>query len=292
MRFPLALLLLTLVACGSSNNGAAPCVGGQTIACPCAGGGMGTQTCQSDGRYSACVCPDAATVVDVVAPVDAPADRELPPPDRTPSGEDVAEAGGETGTAVDDVALVLDAGTPDDGPQGIDTGAEVDVPADRENPPDARTTVDVVVDRPCAEGTVECSGATTMRVCRGGAWTEVSCGRSTDDRQEVCTPSTNVCSIRPSVTGSCTSNNQCGYGYYGCVAGSCVWRGAVACVDDLGCRDVFGEFSNFRCVPVTIYGQTARACQEAAYPPRACVIDAQCLATYRCNVQSGFCVRR
>jgi hypothetical protein len=244
----------------------------------------------------ACVCPDtdAGSMPDVVSVDTPPADRELPTPDRAPSGEDVTEAGRDVGTAVDDVAPVLDAGGE------MDVAAVDAPPADRELPLEAGTDVteagdvsmDTAVDRPCSEGAVECVGPTTMRVCRGGAWTEVPCGRSTDGRQEVCTPSTNVCSVRPSTTTSCTDNNQCGYGYFGCVAGSCVWRGAVACVDDLGCRDVFGEFSNFRCVPVTIYGQSARACQEATYPPRACVIDAQCLTTYRCDVQSGLCVRR
>ena len=118
-------------------------VRGRWSRCGCGLSRRGSETCRSDSLgYMACVCPDtdAGSMPDVASVDTPPADREIPPPDRTPSGEDVAEAGGETGTDVDDVVLVLDAGTPDDGPQGIDTGT-VDASADRESPSDTGTDV-------------------------------------------------------------------------------------------------------------------------------------------------------
>lgn len=270
MRLPVSclclFLILTLAACSSDPaatpppTDAGPEVGGDVLLLPDVGTDAGTDTGADLGAVDAGL-------------VDVATDQELP-----------LDANPETSTP--------DAG----GEGGVDAGGPLDVPEDRPQlPTDTGSDtggdvgVDVVADRPtCTEGATECSNATTMRVCRGGSWTAIACGRSASGTQEVCTASSRACGLG---SPPCTADAQCGYGYVACVAAVCLWRGTVACTDDLACEDVYGAGSPFRCVAATFHGQAVRVCQEMSYAPRPCVLDRQCPTGRRCEVATGLCVR-
>ena len=249
----------------------------------------------------ACVCDDAdAGSTTDVALMDTPSDRELPPPDRTPSWEDAAEAGGETGTAVDDVVVMLDAGTPDDGPQGIDTGAEVNARQDV-------TDVDVVVVDdgrdvgPDIEGSYckpegaleQCAGRQAMRVCRLSVWTTIPCGASTSGGQEICVESVRACLGYPLGPGvRCTGDSQCASGYVACIDGGCVWGGPVGeCSTYAQCQGISGVTVPLQCRDAMLYGSPHRVCAFAA-PVRPCVHERACPSGWRCDYFSGICLRR
>jgi hypothetical protein len=266
---PLFLATLLLAACSSDPASPPPStdagaeVGGDVQLLPDTGTDTGMDTGGDLGAVDAGGLGDVATDQELRLDVGP----EASAPDA--GGEDRAEAGGP-----------LDAQPPEDRPQlPTDTGADTGGDAG----------VDVVADRPtCTEGATECSNATTMRVCRGGAWTEVACGRSTSGTQEVCTASSRACGL---ASPPCTADAQCGYGYVACVAAVCLWRGTVACTDDLACEDVYGAGAPFRCVAATFHGQAVRVCQEMSYAPRPCVLDRQCPTGRRCEVATGLCVR-
>lgn len=79
------VLLALLVACGSETPAPTTCTVGRVKPCPCPNG-TGAQSCQRDGTYSACVCPDASVPMDVSA-ADAPTADALdamPAQDTTP----------------------------------------------------------------------------------------------------------------------------------------------------------------------------------------------------------------
>lgn len=60
----LATIALSVGACGDATNAlvVAKCVAGTSVACPGPSVCPGTQTCNSDGTYAACVCADAGIV--------------------------------------------------------------------------------------------------------------------------------------------------------------------------------------------------------------------------------------
>lgn len=65
------VFLALLTACGSETP--STCAAGRVKPCPCASG-QGAQTCQRDGTFGACVCPDAGAGMDVTLDAsDAPA---------------------------------------------------------------------------------------------------------------------------------------------------------------------------------------------------------------------------
>jgi len=297
----LPLTFLLLVACGSQEPpGAAPCVGGMTIVCPCPNGAQGSQTCQSDGRFSTCLCADGggldAGAEDIG--VDVVVDRPPPPPDRGT----VEDVGVEMG------ADVFDAGTHEDRPQEIDTGHDAGAGEDVGDAPtdvDAGAVLDVrgdAVDVPgdingmsCAtEGERQCADPHTMRLCRGGRWAAIPCGVAVDGLRDECAAPTNACTRNRLASGSsCSNDTQCSDGYAVCLETGCIWGAPLSsCFDDTDCRSRFGASAVIRCATATIYSTAARVCVDVRYDVRPCVHDRQCFTGWRCNYAVGVCVPR
>ena len=87
---------------GGETDTQASCVPGAVEQCVCEGGASGRQTCQSDGTFGACSCPDGMSPADTGQSPDTAPDPDTGTVERDTGGADLAETDTGTDTGVSD----------------------------------------------------------------------------------------------------------------------------------------------------------------------------------------------
>jgi hypothetical protein len=80
MRSLIVSCVIVFLGCGRRGEQPAACVPGAVVTCPCAGTSSGTQTCQGNGTFGACVCHASSPA----APIARLDDPDKPPPVTAP----------------------------------------------------------------------------------------------------------------------------------------------------------------------------------------------------------------
>ncbi len=98
LRFAILSFFVSLMACGSGDDGPVRCIEGEANACICDGPRVGVQICSADGVFGACDC--SGTVVDTNnSSMDAGTPNNSS--NTTPNNSGMPDAGTDTGTPPD-----------------------------------------------------------------------------------------------------------------------------------------------------------------------------------------------